>query len=213
MNGPDGFLLAWFDLGLSSTLQIFLRGAAAVGGLVIGWFVTGPIISLLFRATFRKPTPSSLYYSCKAAGACLTAYLLFVFLPIGSGGGGSGFGLGPGGPGDGKGSGPGSGDSKKKTGNGNTQGDTKRQTMAIELLGGDRYKDDERFYLLDRKEPAVTLKEVDQLFQEKKGGLLVEIVLTRDSVGEKHGAVTRLQSLARKYDQFTLLKPEMADKK
>jgi hypothetical protein len=205
--------LAWLDLGLSTNLQIFLRGAAAVGGLVIGWFVTGPIVSLLFRAAFRKPTPSSLYYSCKAGGAIAAAYVIFVFLPIGLGGGGLGFGPGGGGPGDGKGSGGGSGKTKTKNGDGPAKGDAKGETIAIELLGGDRYKGDDRFYLIDGKEPAVTLKEVERLFQDNKGGLRVEIILTRDSVGEKHGAVTRLQSLANKYDQLHRLKPEMASDK
>lgn len=207
----DAFLLAWIDLGLSSTVQVFLRGVAALGGLFLGWFLTGPIVSVAFRAAFRKPTPSSLYYSCKAVGAVAIAYLVFIFLPLGPGGGGFGFGPGNGGPGDGKGSGA-NGNAKKTDGDGPAKGSSKREPLAIELLGGDRYKDDDRFYLINRKEPAVTLKEVGQLFEEKKGSLLVEIVLTRDSVGEKHGAVTRLQKLARDYNQFTLVKPEMSEK-
>lgn len=214
MMGDDLTILAFIDIGLSGPLYLFMRLAAALGGLVAGWFLSGPISRLLYRIIARKPIPSDVLAWCKVGGAALSAFLIFYFLPLGSGGGGHGHGPGNGGAGEGKGSGTGHGDATKKGDGGDKgNGDAKRDTIAIELLGGDSYKDDQRYYLLDRKPPAVSLKEVDQLFQDKRGKLQVLIVLTRDSVGERHGAVTRLQNLARKYGQFTLVKTEMSENK
>ncbi len=214
--GADNLaIVAWIDLGISGPLLLFMRMAAALGGLIAGWFLSGPIVRLLVRVAFHKPVPPNVLYGCKIGGAMLTALLIFWYLPLGTGGGGggSGNGAGNGGPGDGKGSGPGNGDAAKKGGDDKSLGNGKRGTIAIEVIGGDRYKDDVRYYLLDRKEPAVSLSEVEAAFKDKRGRLQVVIVLTKDSVGERHGAVSRLQNLALKYDQFTLVKTEMPKSK
>jgi len=55
----------------------------------------------------------------------------------------------------------------------------------------------------------VPLEDVEKLFKDKPGRYQVTILLTKDSVGERHGAVMRLQERARKHGQFTLLKSEM----
>ncbi len=221
--GLDSFLIGFIDLGLSAPLRVFLRGAAAVGGFIAGWFAAGPIVRLLVRAAFHKPVHPDLMPWCKLGGAALAAFLIFYYLPLGTdGGGGPGVGPGTGGPGDGKGPAANSGDPGKKAGNGDSVGGAKgpehpqREILAVELLGGDRYKDDLRFYLLHRKEPAVTIEEVDKLFQEKKGRLLVEIVLRPDSVGEGTIAFNKLQNSAKKHEQFTRVKrvkKELADSK
>lgn len=206
--------LAWIDLGLSDTLYTFVRLAAALGGLIVGWFVTGPIVRIVGRVATRKAVPSDIVSWSKVMGAMMTAALIYAFFPLGGpGGGGLGKGGGSGdgfGKGKNNGKGIGNGGGDKKDGGKDNGG--KREPLTIELLGGDNVKE-HRYYLLDRKPPAVAIEEIEKLFQDKRGHFQVTIVLTKDSVGERHNAVLRLQERARKHGQFTLIKTEMSDKK
>jgi hypothetical protein len=186
-------------------LFLVLRGAAAVGGAVFGWFLAGPMCRILVRAAFHKPAPGMVVYPARCAGAAVLACLIFYFLPLGFGGG-AGFGFGPG-------PGPGGGGSSAAT-NATPPGkhavaqenatSPQREILDIELIGGKRYKDDDKFYLLRREEPPVTIKEVEKLFQENKGRFEVHILLTAQSVSRSHAAFQRLSSLAHKYDLATL---------
>jgi hypothetical protein len=73
--------------------------------------------------------------------------------------------------------------------------------LEIELVGGDRYKGDNRFFLLHRKEPAVTLQGVEKFFQENKN-LEVHIIIRTApemSVSENSPVVRGLKNLTDKY--------------
>jgi hypothetical protein len=191
--------LEWYDPAFTA-----MRGAAAVGGAVIGWFLAGPACRLLVRAAFHKPTPPLAIYPARIGGAVVLGCLIFYYLPLGFGGSG-GWGLGPGpGPGGGKGStGNASNGTAKNSATHQEDPSPRREVLEIELIGGGRYKGDGKFYLLHRKEPPVTIREVEDYFQENKGRLEVHIVLTSESVGQSHVAVQRLRNLADKYKMVT----------
>jgi len=179
------------------------RVIAGLGGAIIGYFLAGPVVRLLYRGAFHQPAPREAIFAGKLCGAGLVGVLFFFLVGLGGH-----FGFGPGGGGDGNGTGNGGHGSSEKKG-GDSQTDDKksdvspkvRQVLEIELLGGERYKGEERFYLLHRKEPAATLKEVQKYFQENKD-LEVHIILRTApemSVSESTGTVIRLRKLADKY--------------
>jgi hypothetical protein len=195
--------LAIWDAGLSDYLVWTFKVIAALGGAVIGWFVGGPVIRLLVRGAFHRPAGSGTVFFGKICGAGLVGTLFFFLVGLG---GDFGFGRGGGGNGSGTGTGNGGNGSGEKKGNDSEdkKGDITpklRPILEIELLGGDRYKDDERFFLLHRKEPALTLKEVEKYFQEHND-LEVHIVIRTApemSVSENSPTVIRLRKLADKY--------------
>ena len=175
---------------------------AGLGGAIIGYFLAGPVVRLLYRGAFHRPAPSGAIFAGKLCGAGLVGVLFFFLVGLG------GRWFGPGGGGNGNGTGNGGHSSSEKKG-GDGQADDKksddspklRQILEIELLGGKRYKGEGRFYLLHRKEPAATLKEVQKYFQENKD-LEVHIILRTApemSVSQSTGTVIRLRELADKY--------------
>jgi hypothetical protein len=196
---PALWALEWHE-----PIFLVLRGAAAVGGAVFGWVLAGPICRLLVRAAFHKPAPGLVVVTARAAAAAILACLIFYFLPLGFGGG-AGWGFGPG-PGPGGGSG-GTATPTNHTSKISISEDKdpapRREVLNIQLIDGERYKDDDKFYLLRRQEPPITLKEVEKHFQKNEGRLEVYIILTHKSVGQSHPAVLQLRSLADKYKMFT----------
>lgn len=165
-----------------------IKIAAALGGAIVGFLLSGPALRLLYRLAFQRPVPAWLVPVGKFAGAAACAALFFILVSLG---GGWGFGLGPGD--GGKGGGYANGDSgktkdKRKTpdGSGPKIGRTK---LEIELVGGANFKGEGRFYLVERRPPAKTLEEVETLIREQAGNLEVHLVFTDESVGEKNPPV------------------------
>lgn len=191
--------------GLWDPVFIVLRLFAAAGAAGFGWFITGPICRLSIRALVRKPAPWAIVFFSRPVGAAVLACLVFYFLPLGFGGGG-GWGFGPG-----SGGAPGQHTSIQTESSQSTKSEQttapKREVYEIELIGGDRYQNDENFYLLQKRAPAVSIKEVEKVFAEKPGHLEVHIILTPDSVGKSHVAFQRLLHLADKYRMTTRKDP------
>ena len=149
----------------------------------------------------------------QSAGAVAGGILVYLFV---FGSGGPGYGLGGGGWGLG-----GKGGAGEQTGQGGTGTTTPtrpttptqqttaavgptdpRQSLRIEMLGGKRYKGDERFYLADNRQEPLTLFEVRQRIEERKRQSPplkeVEIViLPEGSVAREHPAVARLIEVIR----------------
>jgi hypothetical protein len=179
------------------------RVIAALGGAIIGYFLAGPVVRLLYRGAFHRPAPGSAIFAGKICGAGLVGALFFFLVGLG---GNFGFGPGGGGQGNGTGNGGNNGSTHKKGGDqeNNKKNDPSpevRQVLEIELLGGERYKGDQRFFLLKRREPAVTFKEVEQYFQDNKN-LEVHIIIRTApemSVSENSPTVRRLRTLAGKF--------------
>ena len=213
----EGAVLAAIDV--VNTLFWLLRVAAAIGGALVGWFGTAPLVRLLYRAAFHRPVPRWLVPWARLVGAGLFGFLIFYYLPLG---GGSGLGWGPG-PGGGPGAGPGNG-SANKDGKGSTDSAKPHatdknvapmpkmvlETLEIELIGGKRYKNDGlfRFYLIKRLEPAVSLDEVEDYLKKNKDRLEkdVTVVLTSESVAAQHNAVLRLNTIIERYALVPQLK-------
>jgi hypothetical protein len=199
-------------IDVTATLFWALRLAAGVGGALVGWFVTGPVARLLYRGAFQRPVPGWLLPWARLGGAALVGLLLFYFLPLG---GGSGFGWGPGagsGPGLGAGSGPGKSTDDKTAPADKTSKNSGKdlEALEIELVGGTRYQGNGRFYLINRREPAVVLEEVEDYFKKHQERLAeyVTIVLTpNQSVDAGHRAVLRLNTIIEKYNR----KPQVKD--
>ncbi len=182
------------DFGLTEGVLFVVRIIAAVGGAVVGWFVFDPLTRLTYRAWYRAPTPGAVLFTTKGSAAALLATLIYVFIPLGGGGGGLGWGPGKGGePGKGKGDGgdkvvsdgankdPKTPKDKDKIDTPKSTG--KIETIQIEILGGKRFEDDgkDRFYLIERKKPAVAIDDVDAYFKKNEGKIEVVAVLTKDT--------------------------------
>jgi len=166
-----GMLLGVIDV--TATLLWVLRIGLALGGAVVGWFVSGPVIRLLYRGAFRRPAPGWLIPWARLGGAALIGLLVFYFLPLGWGGGGGwGWGLGAGG-GPGLGTGDGSGYKRAEKAvladkNGEASKKIDLEALEIELVGGTRYQGEGRLYLINRRQPAVNLAEVDDHIKKNK---------------------------------------------
>ena len=185
------FAQGMFDFGLNDKLLEIVRVIATVGGAVVGWFLCDPLTRIIYRISFRSATPAALLFMVKAGGALTLSLLIYFFIPLG-GGGGPGFGPGLGG---GPGKGPGKGGDKVAA-DGTAKADKTPksagtfETVEIEILGGKRFQDDgkDRFYLLKRAEPAVSLDELDDYFKKQESKIQVTAILTKDSgVGSELG--------------------------
>src|SRR5262249_62167112 len=75
-------------------LYDLMRLFFALAGAVIGWFVTPPLVRLLGRLAFHKPSPPLGPRPPPVPGARLVGVLVFPFFPFGRRGRGGG---GPGG--------------------------------------------------------------------------------------------------------------------
>jgi hypothetical protein len=187
-------LAQWGDFGLTEGVLHVVRIIAAVGGAVVGWFLFDPLTRLGYRLWFRAPTPGAVLFMSKASAAAILATIVYVFIPLG-GGGGLGFGPGKGGsPGAGAGKGgnkiasDGAAKDAKATSKDKDKTDgpktpAKLERVQIEILGGARFEDDgkDRFYLIERKKPAVSLDDLDAYFKKHEGAIEVIAVLTKDT--------------------------------
>jgi hypothetical protein len=198
-----------FLTDISSTGLLIIKLVAAVGGFVVGYFVSGPFWRLFWRGAMRKPIPPALLPWMKFCTGLVFAALLYSAVHFG--GGGWGFG-GPGGGGSGVGGGTGDGKGDGKSGGKGettTPGDPgkkgpattppAREILVVELLGGNRYPGDGKYYLIDRKEPPVTLAAIDEMFKKRGAKIELHIHYAADSVGQRHAAAERLRDAAQKY--------------
>jgi hypothetical protein len=181
-----------------------LKVMATIGGGILGWYVTPPVVRLLVRLAVHKPAPKAIVTVSRLMGALLVAALVW---SIWSWGFGDGWGFGPG-PGSGPGLGPGGGGTGKQIAatNGTPQETTAPakdgkkappplpDTLTVRMRGGAGVE--KQFYLVDNT--PRTLDEVRQVM--KKGHdhwKTVEIVIDDESVPDGHPAVRSLQSAAR----------------
>jgi hypothetical protein len=188
-----------------------LRVTMAIAGALLGWFLTGPVVKLLYRGAFQRPLPGWVMPWTRLGGAALVGLLLGYLLPLGSG---SGFGWGPGGGGAGPGARhdpadaadgkPAAADAAAKT------AAQDLEALEIEVVGGKRYQGSGRFYLIGRREPAVPLEKVEDYLKKNQERLAeyITIVLTSNqSVDVGHAAVLRLNTVIEKYKK----KPQVKD--
>jgi hypothetical protein len=205
--------------GLSADLvsnlgQTVVNLLAVIGGAAVGWFGAGLLTQLLVKLTVHRDTPRPVLRVVRILGA--VALGLAVWLLV-FGSGGPGWGLGGGGWGFG-GRGPGGADSStgRTAGTDNQKGKTSKdgkagssvegRFLAVEMLGGKRYKDDERFYrITEPGEPPRSLPElVDSIRKrrEQDPGLKgIEIIIyDTGSVAESHPAVAELKRRAQEMD-------------
>jgi hypothetical protein len=192
------------DFNLLETALHAVRFVAGVGGAFVGWFLADPLARLVHRLISLKPIAPKLIFPCKVLGAGLLGMFVYFFIHLGGGGG---LGWGPGG-GAGFGKGPGTG------GTGETKGETKiakndadnrkdltkkavlREPLEIEIISAKKYQKDERFYLLKRAPPALTLDEVKTYFDNNHTKIELHILQTEDSVGTQVGALDKLRETA-----------------
>ena len=172
MNDP---LAIFAQVDLLTAFVWVIKVAAGVGGAIVGWFATGPVVRLLYRVAFHRPVPSWLLPWTKAGGAVLLGFLFYLIVSLG-GGLGLGWGAGDGG-----------GDKQKVT----------RTRLTIELIGlpDPRFKGEERYYLLNDKTPAMNRNEVEAHFKKSPDPLEVFIKLTDTSPGLGLGVLDRLHEL------------------
>jgi hypothetical protein len=196
------------DFGLSELFFLVIKIIAVIGGGLVGWFVTKPVVRLLVKLAFHRETPAPALTVSRILGAILVACIVYKVWNFGPGGGGPGPGPGPGGkdkgasrdvkPSDPKKDQP-ARDSKPKP--------APTEVVPIKLLGGSAVRD-ERFYLIKGQEPALPLAKVEEYVQNNRDRLKgIEIIIDADSVSRSHIAVTRLMKLAEKYKLSVTLPP------
>jgi hypothetical protein len=200
----------WVDL----TTPFFsaIRIIVGLGGFFVGYLLSGPFWGIGYWLRYRKSIKATglLFWAKLLSGVTLGTALYF-FLPLGGfgpGGGGSGTGAGKGngtGPGIDNQPGKGVGSDPKKG-----PITSQRKVVTIELLGGERYKHDGRYYLIDRKEPAVAKEQVEELLKSDPNKLEVQLLFTSQSVHTKHPAADAVRHLARQY-QVPILETIEAD--
>ena len=187
---------------MTAALFLFVKTAAAIGGALIGYLVSSPVVRLLYRLAFGRPVPGWFLPLGRLAGAALLGALLFFLVSLG----GSGFGWG--GPGGlGIGLGPGTGKTGDGRGTPSAGAKATREKLVIELLGGNQVGAEQRYYLLKDQEPAKTLGEVEELIKVKADKIEAHIVLTDESVATSHPALARLHELLQRY-QVPTVTPE-----
>jgi hypothetical protein len=206
---PDlASLVAVFGIeSIKELLFLLLRVGVALVGAFIGWLVSGPVVRVLVRMAFHRPVPPLPLKLSRLAGAVVAGVLVFIFFHFGPGGSGGGSG---GGTGPGKGPGVDSGAPKdkntvpsardKRPPDSATQNPAARENLAIELVLSKRYKGDERYYLIQGKEPPRTLAEVEDYVRPRKNRIKqVEIIIYANSVSAARPAVPELEKVLDKY--------------
>jgi hypothetical protein len=201
--------------GIDLTTSFFsvIRILVGIGGFFVGYLFSPPFWRVGYWLRYRKSisTTGLLFWAKFFSGVTLGTALYF-FLPLGGfgpGGGGTGTGAGTGnGTGPGIDNQPGKGVIGPATKKGPAT--SQRKVVTIEMLGGERYKHDGRYYLIDRKEPAVDKEAVEDLLKRDPSKLEVQLLFTNQSVHTKHPAADAVRSLARQY-QVPILETVEAD--
>jgi hypothetical protein len=201
---PVGLLA---QIALREIILSGLRLVVAVGVAFVAWVLCGPLVRLIARLFTKKPLPNWAVFLFRSMGAVVAGLLVFYYLPLGFGGSGWGFGPGPGGTPGAGGNGliaKGKPGKSQATQNGEDSDgkdgkpSAAKETLAIEMLGGKRFLEGSgKYYLIQRKAPAITLDEVEAYLKKNQDRFHnLQIVLTGESVAERHTAVTRLRHLA-----------------
>ncbi|MCS7046561.1 MAG: hypothetical protein NZO58_09420 [Gemmataceae bacterium] len=190
--------------GHFATLIWAMKIAAAVGGAIVGYAFSGPLVRLGYRLLVRRPIPAWLLPLLRVgAGAALAAV---VFILVGLGGGGWGWG--------GDGSGAGGGASGKFAHQDKpatlpvASAHASRAKLEIELLGGKTSPGDGRYYLVRGQPPAKNLAELEELIRARAEQIEIHLVLTDDSVFSGHSAMTKLRDLLQRYRVPIVTAPE-----
>jgi hypothetical protein len=205
------------NLGIPDVGLLLLKVLAVVGGTVLGGLLGGLLLQLLVRAFFHRATPKPALRVIRLLGGLVLGLLvwLWVFGEGGPGGlgGGSGFWPFGGKGGSGTGTAPLIQATAKQKGPATASSPSRPDVLRVEMLGGDRYKSDERFYLIEGEKTPRTLSELTDALttlREKKPGLkkLEIVIYDTGSVAEGHEAVRALQQRARDLDfEVAVFKP------
>lgn len=204
-----------FDFtSVSSTFYFAVRILLTILAGLIGWFVFGPTSAMLHRLAFQKPISGQSKFVARLGGALVLAALAFFLIPLGGGRG-----PGPGGPGTGgygtggdqpggggQGSGPGGGNGDA---NGTGTGKSKA-VLIVEIVAIKNYeKDSGKYYLIDSKEPALTLAEVESILKQNKGkwGQL-NIIVYANSFPLSGSVFQELEELAKRYSLTPAAPPQ-----
>jgi hypothetical protein len=199
---PPGGCLAFLDLSgvegfIFFALRIFLAGVFAV----VAWFVSGPVIRLLYRLAFHRPTPGPALFTGRAGSAVLVGVLVFLYFPLGGGlgwGWGPGSGGGPGlGPGLGGSPGTGTGKGEGKTSKEGTEQEPGKDVLRIELAWEGLYDEgSDRYYVVQGKGAPRALGDVEELLRQNPGRWgKVEVIMYKNGPDEKTLAVQQLKKL------------------
>ena len=195
---PVAVLDMWMNL---------LRILAVTGGAAVGAVASGLLLRLLARLSVGRKVPRIPLRIVQLVGGTTLGVAVYVYWGFGPGG----FGLG----GDGSGlAGKGSGDSlsteldparTQPSAPGEAAGAQKSlpgaDVLRIEMLGGDRVKQD-RFYLVEGDKEPRNLVELRNLIRarretkDKPALERIEIVVYEDSVAPEHPAVRELKKWA-----------------
>lgn len=192
-------LLSADDLGLR-----VIKLLAVLGGAFLGALFSGLFVQVMVRWWLKKQVPQVILTGVRTLGALAVGAVVWLFAF--SGGGGTGW-L-PGGSG-----GPASGD-----GGGHVAADRdqsrdkpvekppvtdlpppRNEVVRVEMLGGERYQNDQRFYRIDDK--RFTLSELlDELQKRREAQPALKgidiIIYEKGSVAESHPAVLDLKKRA-----------------
>lgn len=176
--------------------QYAVRIGAGLVGAIVGWFAVKPLANMLSRLAFQRPIANELVPLVRVLGAAGLAVVCYILVPAGTGMGGDG-------PGDGTGIEKDKGGGEKDKLGGKVKDkyarDTEKDTgkkaedeaadlLRVEILGGERYPGNGRWYLFQEKDPPLTHAELKQKIEEylkdnKLKSARLQPVITGDTIG------------------------------
>lgn len=203
------------NLGIPDIGLILLKWLAVIGGAALGGLLCGLIVQLLGRALFHRALPKPALKVIRLLGGLALGLLvwLWVFGEGGMGGMGGSGGYWPFGAKGGSGIATIVEATTKQKTSATAPSSARPDFLRVEMLGGDRYKGDERFYLIEGEKTPRTLSELTEALQalrDKKPNLkkLEIVIYDKGSVAEGHEAVRALQQRARDLDfEVAIFKP------
>lgn len=209
MNQLHPLLAAWNMDEMQGKIELVIKIAATVVGAAVGWFVSGPLFSVIYRLfSPRKGISGELLIPLRLLSAAGVAAIVYFFLHFGIGGWG---GLGSGG-------GQGNGIGKGKDGNGqngqtdpdstgkdpsskpndpqktNPASKVPPENIVIELVPSKEKK----YYVVkhkDRQDPPRNFEEVEKMVKENKGNYVAHITFAQDAPSSRTLTFTKLREL------------------
>jgi hypothetical protein len=199
-------LAAWTELLSADDLGLrVIKLLAVLGGAFLGALFSGLFVQLMVRGWLKKQVPHVILTGVRTVGALAVGGVVWLFAFSGGGGGTGWLPGGSGGPASGDAGGPVVADrdtarhKPEEKPHVTDLTPPKSEVIRVEMLGGERYHNDQRFYRIDDK--RFTLSELlDELQKRREAQPALKgidiVIYEKGSVAESHPAVLDLKKRA-----------------
>ena len=189
---------------VQEAVALAMRILLSVIGTALGWVLAAPVARIAYRLLMRRPIPPKVLTGSRMVAAIVCGVLVFLLFPLGYGGTGRGNGWGTGSE---AGRGKDKGSDKGRTGKGDKGPEMTEKpgkTLRIEMIPSNEYKQgSERYYLINGKEPARTLAEVEEYVKLHKESVdRLRLIIPANGPDPGNPAVRNLEKLAQRNGLF-----------